>query len=138
MLFSFLWIRSSFVVFSLIIFLFPLDINRCDRNKQAHHNESWATHKWRRKRRKKKENKVRVLYTNEYFEKRTCYKKNNTTTLDKNEKNWIVHFSLLSLLAASFFSLRFRRNDGVRNLDFFSFFTSSSAPLLPFVRFGET
>jgi len=63
--------------------------------------------------------------------------KKNTTTLDNNERNAIVHFSALSLLAASFFSLRFRRNDGVRNFDFFSFFADSSPSLLPLVRFGE-
>jgi hypothetical protein len=66
--------------------------------------------------------------------------KNNTTTLDNNERKKDVHFSAFSLLAAaSFFSLRFRRNDGVRNFDFFSFFTSSPPPpLLPLVRVGET
>jgi hypothetical protein len=72
--------------------------------------------------------------------------KNNTTTLDNNEIIKDVHFSAFSLLAAaaaSFFSLRFRRNDGVRNFDFFSFFTSSPPPpppppLLPLVRVGET
>ena len=43
----------------------------------------------------------------------------------------------LSLLVASFFSLRFLRNDGVRNFDFFSFLVSS-LPLLTLVRVGET
>jgi hypothetical protein len=83
---------------------------------------------------------MRVLYTNEYLKRRIVYKKKNkknTTTLDNNERNAIVHFSALSLLAASFFSLRFRRNDGVRNFDFFSFFVDSSPTLLPLVRLGE-
>jgi hypothetical protein len=43
----------------------------------------------------------------------------------------------LSLLAASFFSLRFFRNEGVRNFDFFSFFASSAPVLLTLVRIGE-
>lgn len=103
---------------------------------------------------------VWVLYTNEYLERISLRKKteeeeekqpnekkkkqhdnNNTNRYRRKRDREVnrVHLSLLSLLpeAASFFSLRFRRKDGVRNFDFFSFFTSV-AFLFSLVRFGET